>query len=115
MIKDIILYGRWNEGILKLTYKSKQACFSLQATNYHWQSRNKKSSGVEDMVLLVKIQESSIVENLRKRYMDDFIFVSQLIINNTNLYMLWFCVCVCVCVCLTLMDVFEDWEKYSIC
>lgn len=28
------------------------------------------------MVLLVKIQESSIVENLRKRYMDDYIFVS---------------------------------------
>ncbi|XP_019852528.1 PREDICTED: unconventional myosin-Ie, partial [Amphimedon queenslandica] len=41
---------------------------------YHWQSRNKKSSGVEDMVLLVKIQESSIVENLKKRYMDDYIF-----------------------------------------
>lgn len=28
------------------------------------------------MVLLVKIQESSIVENLKKRYMDDYIFVS---------------------------------------
>ena len=35
-----------------------------------------KSSGVEDMVLLPKIQESAIVENLRKRYMDDLIFVS---------------------------------------
>ena len=44
---------------------------------HHWQSKgNVKSSGVEDMVLLPKIQESAIVENLRKRYMDDLIFVS---------------------------------------
>lgn len=43
---------------------------------YHWQSRSKKASGVEDMVLLVKIQESAIVENLKKRYLDDLIFVS---------------------------------------
>ena len=43
---------------------------------YHWQSRNKKASGVEDMVLLVKIQEASIVENLKKRYLDDLIYVS---------------------------------------
>ena len=28
------------------------------------------------MVLLPKIQESSIVENLKKRYMDDLIYVS---------------------------------------
>lgn len=41
---------------------------------YHWQSRNKKSSGVEDMVLLVKIQEAAIVENLKKRYLDDLIY-----------------------------------------
>ncbi|KAL5481739.1 hypothetical protein EMCRGX_G021967 [Ephydatia muelleri] len=41
---------------------------------YHWQSRNKKASGVEDMVLLVKIQESAIVENLKKRYLDDLIY-----------------------------------------
>ena len=54
----------------------------MQAANYHWQSRSKKSSGVEDMVLLVKIQESSIVENLRKRYMDDYIFVSLLYIGE---------------------------------
>ena len=43
---------------------------------YHWQSRSKKSSGVEDMVLLVKIQESAIVENLKKRFFDDLIYVS---------------------------------------
>lgn len=43
---------------------------------YHWQSRNKKASGVEDMVLLVKIQESAIVENLKKRFFDDLIYVS---------------------------------------
>ncbi len=47
----------------------------LQAA-YHWQSRSKKSSGVEDMVLLVKIQEAAIVENLKKRFFDDLIYVS---------------------------------------
>ncbi|XP_069851390.1 unconventional myosin-Ie [Dipodomys merriami] len=41
---------------------------------YHWQSHNVKHSGVDDMVLLSKITESSIVENLKKRYMDDYIF-----------------------------------------
>ncbi|XP_065909782.1 unconventional myosin-Ie-like [Dysidea avara] len=41
---------------------------------YHWQSRSHKSSGVEDMVLLTKISESSIVENLKKRLMDDQIY-----------------------------------------
>ena len=49
---------------------------SLPPQAYHWQSRSKKASGVEDMVLLVKIQESAIVENLKKRYLDDLIFVS---------------------------------------
>lgn len=44
-------------------------------SNYHWQSKgNVKASGVEDMVLLPKIQEAAIVENLKKRYMDDLIF-----------------------------------------
>lgn len=33
-----------------------------------------KSSGVEDMVLLPKIQEAAIVDNLKKRLMDDLIF-----------------------------------------
>lgn len=28
------------------------------------------------MVLLPKVNEDSIIENLRKRYMDDYIFVS---------------------------------------
>ncbi|XP_063782260.1 unconventional myosin-Ie isoform X1 [Pseudophryne corroboree] len=41
---------------------------------YHWQSHNVKHSGVDDMVLLSKISEDSIVDNLKKRYMDDFIF-----------------------------------------
>ncbi|XP_053573509.1 unconventional myosin-Ie [Bombina bombina] len=41
---------------------------------YHWQSHNVKHSGVDDMVLLSKISEDCIVENLKKRYMDDFIF-----------------------------------------
>ncbi|KAJ3593607.1 hypothetical protein NHX12_005941 [Muraenolepis orangiensis] len=41
---------------------------------YHWQSHNVKHSGVDDMVLLSKINEDSIVDNLKKRYMDDYIF-----------------------------------------
>uniref|UniRef100_A0A2I3HI81 Myosin IE n=1 Tax=Nomascus leucogenys TaxID=61853 RepID=A0A2I3HI81_NOMLE len=47
---------------------------SKGAYQYHWQSHNVKHSGVDDMVLLSKITESSIVENLKKRYMDDYIF-----------------------------------------
>ncbi|KAG8190757.1 hypothetical protein JTE90_024884 [Oedothorax gibbosus] len=41
---------------------------------YHWQSHHIKHSGVDDMVLLTKITEPAIVDNLRKRYMDDQIF-----------------------------------------
>ncbi|GFY69955.1 unconventional myosin-Ie [Trichonephila inaurata madagascariensis] len=41
---------------------------------YHWQSHHIKHSGVDDMVLLTKITEPAIVENLRKRYLDDQIF-----------------------------------------
>uniref|UniRef100_A0AAY4E977 Osteoclast-stimulating factor 1 n=1 Tax=Denticeps clupeoides TaxID=299321 RepID=A0AAY4E977_9TELE len=41
---------------------------------YHWQALNVKVSGVDDMVLLAKINEDGITDNLRKRYMDDFIF-----------------------------------------
>lgn len=43
---------------------------------YHWQSQNVKQSGVDDMVLLSKINEDAIVENLKKRYMDNYIFAS---------------------------------------
>lgn len=35
-----------------------------------------KVSGVDDMVLLTKINEDAITDNLKKRYMDDYIFVS---------------------------------------
>ncbi|NXP45390.1 MYO1F protein, partial [Heliornis fulica] len=41
---------------------------------FHWQSHNVKQSGVDDMVLLSKISEEAIVENLKKRFMDDYIF-----------------------------------------
>ncbi|GIX88889.1 unconventional myosin-Ie [Caerostris extrusa] len=41
---------------------------------YHWQSHHIKHSGVDDMVLLTKITEPAIVDNLRKRYLDDQIF-----------------------------------------
>uniref|UniRef100_A0A3Q0S0J2 Osteoclast-stimulating factor 1 n=1 Tax=Amphilophus citrinellus TaxID=61819 RepID=A0A3Q0S0J2_AMPCI len=37
-------------------------------------NQNVKQSGVDDMVLLSKISEDAIVENLKKRYMDDYIF-----------------------------------------
>ena len=41
----------------------------------HWQSKtNKGSSGVEDMVLLSKVSEDQIVDNLKKRIMDDLMF-----------------------------------------
>lgn len=41
---------------------------------YHWQAQNVKHSGVDDMVLLSKISDEAIVANLKKRYMDDYIF-----------------------------------------
>lgn len=41
---------------------------------YHWQSHNVKLSGVDDMVLLSKVTEEAIVENIKKRYIDDYIF-----------------------------------------
>ncbi|NXO02092.1 MYO1F protein, partial [Rhinopomastus cyanomelas] len=41
---------------------------------FHWQSHNVKQSGVDDMVLLSKISEEAVVENLKKRFMDDYIF-----------------------------------------
>ncbi|KAM7421715.1 hypothetical protein PAMA_015726 [Pampus argenteus] len=41
---------------------------------YHWQAQNVKVSGVDDMVLLSKISEDAITENLKKRYNDDYIF-----------------------------------------
>ncbi|KAJ3598205.1 hypothetical protein NHX12_001716 [Muraenolepis orangiensis] len=44
--------------------------------HYHWQTQNVKVSGVDDMVLLSKINEDAITDNLKKRYMDDYIFVS---------------------------------------
>eukprot|EP00730_Choanoeca_flexa_P019151 TRINITY_DN9345_c0_g3_i1.p1 TRINITY_DN9345_c0_g3~~TRINITY_DN9345_c0_g3_i1.p1 ORF type:complete len:1057 (+),score=322.91 TRINITY_DN9345_c0_g3_i1:85-3255(+) len=41
----------------------------------HWQSKAKTAnSGVEDMVLISKINEDAITENLRKRLMDDLIY-----------------------------------------
>lgn len=45
---------------------------------YDWLAQNVKVSGVDDMVLLSKISEDAITENLKKRYMDDYIFVSSL-------------------------------------
>ncbi|XP_065813712.1 myosin IEb [Labrus bergylta] len=42
--------------------------------HYHWQAQNLKVSGVDDMVLLSKISEDAITENLKKRYNDDYIF-----------------------------------------
>lgn len=65
--------------ILEFSTSTREFCIviNFQPSNYHWQSKgNVKASGVEDMVLLPKIQEAAIVENLKKRYMDDLIFVS---------------------------------------
>lgn len=50
--------------------------FQGSKERFHWQSHNVKQSGVDDMVLLPQITEDAIVGNLRKRFMDDYIFVS---------------------------------------
>lgn len=60
------------------------SCVWIQA--YHWQSHNVKTSGVDDMVLLQKLSKGGIVENLKKRFMDDCIYVS-------------FSLCNCLCMC----------------
>ncbi|KAL7992937.1 hypothetical protein Chor_017193 [Crotalus horridus] len=54
--------------------KPEQTKFTGSKERFHWQSHNVKQSGVDDMVLLSKINEDAIVENLKKRYMDDYIF-----------------------------------------
>lgn len=56
------------------------------AAPYHWQSHNVKTSGVDDMVLLQKISEGSIVENLKKRFMEDTIFVSFNLLMRRRVY-----------------------------
>lgn len=56
------------------SYKISIAFCNFQV--YHWQSQNVKVSGVDDMVLLPKVADDAIVENLRKRFMDDYIYVS---------------------------------------
>lgn len=66
-------------------------CVLPQASKYHWQSQNVKQSGVDDMVLLSKITDDAIVENLKKRYMDDYIFVSFRFRLNFSLHPLVTC------------------------
>eukprot|EP00043_Microstomoeca_roanoka_P013204 m.129196 g.129196 ORF g.129196 m.129196 type:complete len:1070 (+) comp15693_c0_seq1:90-3299(+) len=60
----------------------------------HWQSKTKQaSSGVEDMVLISKINEDAICENLKKRFMDDLIYTyigPVLISVNPFKYMTYF-------------------------
>ena len=51
-------------------------CLRLLPQVYHWQSNDVKRSGVDDMVLLPRISEDAIVDNLKKRYSDDWIYVS---------------------------------------
>ena len=41
---------------------------------YTWQCPDHKRSGVDDMTLLSQVTESAIVDNLKKRFMDDWIF-----------------------------------------
>ncbi|XP_052123609.1 unconventional myosin-Ie-like, partial [Frankliniella occidentalis] len=43
---------------------------------YHWQSHSVKLCGVDDMVLLPRLTEDAIVDNLKKRFLDDYIFTS---------------------------------------
>ena len=50
---------------------------------YKWEAADHKRSGVDDMTLLTEISEKAIVENLRKRFMDDWIFtyIGQVLIS----------------------------------
>lgn len=41
---------------------------------YHWQSEGAKKSSVDDMVLLTKITEAAITDNLKRRLMEDKIY-----------------------------------------
>lgn len=41
---------------------------------YHWKSKSAKSCGVDDMVLLTKIEVSAINDNLQKRLKEDMIY-----------------------------------------
>ena len=74
--------GRTQHGLSQLSHilpiSVHNACYVVHSSSqaYHWQSHNVKQSGVEDMTLLQKISEDAIVENLRKRFMDDWIYVS---------------------------------------
>ena len=59
---------------------------TIASQPYAWQSKGMKQSGVEDMVLLPKIQEGAIVDNLKKRYTEDLIYVrhkTQISIDST--------------------------------
>lgn len=47
--------------------------YDVSVQGHQW----KKQVGVEDMVLIQKISESAIVDNLRKRFMEDCIYVSE--------------------------------------
>jgi len=40
--------------------------------------KGKASSGLEDMVLINKIADDNVVENIKKRFMDDLIYVRAL-------------------------------------
>ncbi|CAG0920374.1 unnamed protein product [Notodromas monacha] len=41
---------------------------------YHWESHDYKRAGVDDMVLLTQISDTAVVENLKKRFLDDCIY-----------------------------------------
>lgn len=43
---------------------------------YHWASSAVKQSGHDDMVLIPKISEQAILDNLKKRFLDNYIYVS---------------------------------------
>ncbi|XP_061699558.1 myosin IEb isoform X1 [Syngnathoides biaculeatus] len=56
------------------TFQGARAANMGSKERYHWLAHDVKVSGVDDMVLLSKINEDAITENLKKRYMDDYIF-----------------------------------------
>lgn len=48
--------------------------YKKQKMVHHWVSNNVKQSGYDDMVLLSKISEQAIHENLKKRFNDNYIY-----------------------------------------
>ena len=75
MSVDTVCYSRTTSRVT-MVQGLNNVCWHCLLQPHHWQSHNVRQSGVEDMVLLQKITEAAIVDNLKKRFMEDQIYVS---------------------------------------